>query len=90
MEDILMATGVFPDADLLDEIQSLVDEQDELLERISRGEASAQERTRLSSVATELSQEWDLVRQRRALRRSGRDPHQAQLRDAGVVTHYQQ
>ena len=53
-------------------------------------EALQTDRDRLRSVEVELDRCWDLLRQRRALRRAGGDPDDAQVRDAGTVEHYRQ
>jgi hypothetical protein len=45
---------------------------------------------RLNKVKIELDQCWDLLRQRRALRDVGRDPEDAQVRDANIVENYEQ
>jgi hypothetical protein len=43
---------------------------------------------RLEEVRVELDRMWDYLRQRRALRDAGRDPDEAQIRDAGTVEDY--
>ena len=43
---------------------------------------------RLATIKVELDQLWDLLRQRRALRSAGRDPDDAQMRDADTVERY--
>ena len=53
-------------------------------------DALAADRARLSDVAVELDRCWDLLRQRRALRRSGADPDDASARDANTVERYLQ
>jgi hypothetical protein len=45
---------------------------------------------RLQAVEIELDRCWDLLRQRRALRSSGGDPDEAQVRDADTVERYWQ
>jgi hypothetical protein len=50
----------------------------------------ADDRERLESVQIELDRCWDLLRQRRALRESGGDPDDAQVRDANTVERYLQ
>ena len=40
---------------------------------------------RLAAIKVELDQLWDLLRQRRALRSAGRNPDDAQMRDADTV-----
>jgi len=48
----------------------------------------AADRDRLGAIKVELDQLWDLLRQRRALRASGGNPDDAQMRDAGTVERY--
>ena len=48
------------------------------------------ERVRLERLQVTLDQLWDLLRQRRALRRAGRDPDDAKERPEETVEHYQQ
>jgi len=43
---------------------------------------------RLAAIKVELDQLWDLLRQRRALRSAGRNPDDAQMRDADTVERY--
>jgi sigma54-dependent transcription regulator len=43
---------------------------------------------RLAAIKVELDQLWDLLRQRRALLSAGRDPDDAQMRDADTVERY--
>ena len=43
---------------------------------------------RVDEVRVELDRLWDYLRQRRALRNAGRDPDEAQMRDAGTVERY--
>ena len=45
---------------------------------------------RLADVEVELDRCWDLLRQRRALRETGRNPDDAEPRDAGTVEGYLQ
>ncbi|MGH8801174.1 MAG: DUF2630 family protein [Casimicrobiaceae bacterium] len=46
------------------------------------------DRQRLATIAVELDQCWDLLRQRRALREFGDDPDTAQLRPPETVEKY--
>jgi hypothetical protein len=71
-------------------IEQLVAEEHELWQRESAGEAAEADRQRLQELKVSLDQCWDLLRQRRALRSSGLDPDQADVRPADVVEHYQQ
>ena len=61
----------------------------ELRERVQHGDLDpAEEHQRLRLVEAELDQCWDLLRQRRALRETGGDPREAQVRPAGEVEGY--
>ena len=73
------------DSAALAHIQKLVGEEHALFEK---GSLDDVEQKRLARVQVELDQCWDLLRQRRALRETGRDPTEAQLRPAGVVEKY--
>jgi hypothetical protein len=74
------------EAPVLANIEHLVDE-----ERALRNHPSldAAERQRLDAVEVELDQCWDLLRQRRALRETGRSPAEAQVRPPEVVEKYE-
>ena len=77
------------DNDTLKRINKLVAEEKELRTKVQRGEISGdEERARLGVVETELDQCWDLLRQRRALRQTGGDPKDAQVRPADQVEGY--
>ena len=70
-------------------IRELVDEERDLRARLQRHEISAdQEHARLKALEVELDQCWDLLRQRRALRETGGDPREAQLRPPDEVEGY--
>jgi hypothetical protein len=75
-------------------IERLVAEERELrsseLQDSVDEERLAEDRSRLSAVEVELDRCWDLLRQRRALRETGRNPDQAEARDAGTVENYLQ
>jgi len=75
-------------------IERLVAEEGELRSSEQRDsvdeERLAEDRRRLSAVEVELDRCWDLLRQRRALRETGRNPDQAEARDAGTVENYLQ
>jgi hypothetical protein len=80
---------VAEDNDTLTRINSLVAEEKVLRGKLQRGEISAsEEHERLRSVETELDQCWDLLRQRRALRETGGDPTNAQVRPPNQVEGY--
>jgi Protein of unknown function (DUF2630) len=78
------------DARIHGTIEQLVAEEHELWQRESAGSAGEAERQRLQELAVSLDQCWDLLRQRRALRESGRDPEGADVRPPDVVERYQQ
>ena len=73
------------DQNILDRITALVDEEHRLREDAVAPEANA---ARLQSVAEQLDQCWDLLRQRRAKREFGADPESAKPRDVGTVENY--
>ena len=80
-----MASDINP----LARIRELVDEERDLRARLQRHEISAdEEHTRLRALEVELDQCWDLLRQRRALRETGGDPREAQVRPADEVEGY--
>ena len=82
------------DAELLNRIESMVEEEQSLLGRetadAANDEAIAADRDRLAQLQVSLDRCWDLLRQRRALRDAGEDPDQAQIRDANTVENYRQ
>ena len=78
------------DPQIHDTIEELVAEEHQLWQRESDGTATAGDRDRLQEIKVSLDQCWDLLRQRRALRASGRDADAADLRPADVVEGYQQ
>jgi hypothetical protein len=73
------------DASVLAHIQRLVAEEHQLMDR---GEAGPDDSKRLKQLQVELDQCWDLLRQRRALRETGGDPAQAEVRPPGIVERY--
>lgn len=79
------------DEKVSERIESLVQEEHELLERggTEHGLDEAGH-ARLEAIRVELDRYWDLLRQRRARRRAGQDPDGASPRDADTVEHYLQ
>jgi uncharacterized protein DUF2630 len=73
-------------------IEKLEQEERDLRQDETEGRASdervAADAERLEAVRVELDQLWDYLRQRRALRDAGRNPDEAELRDAGTVERY--
>jgi len=78
------------DSQIHAEIEKLVSEEHELWERESSGNADDGDRRRLEQVKVSLDQCWDLLRQRRALRESNKDPDAAEVRRPEVVERYEQ
>lgn len=78
------------DAQLLQQIEILVQEERELREGAAKGEMADEAHSRLASLEIGLDRAWDLLRQRRALREFGENPERAQARDATTVEHYEQ
>jgi hypothetical protein len=69
------------------EEKSLRKDEESQAER-GRTDAVGEDAGRLAAIKVELDQLWDLLRQRRALRSAGRNPDDAQLRDADTVERY--
>ena len=68
-------------------IVRMVEEEHQLWERESAGEASEADRARLAELKVALDQCWDLLRQRRAPARRP-EPRRRRLRPPDVVEHY--
>lgn len=73
------------EAPVLKHIQQLVDEEHRLFDH---GSLDEQQSNRLKEVQVQLDQCWDLLRQRRAARETGRDPAAAHVRPPEVVEKY--
>jgi hypothetical protein len=73
------------DRSVLNHIGRLVEEEHRLLER---GSLDASDTNRLKAVQVHLDQCWDLLRQRRALRETGHDASEAQVRPPEIVEKY--
>ena len=71
-------------------IEQLVAEEHELWDKEAAGAATDDDRRRLQEVKVSLDQCWDFLRQRRALRESGRDEDAATTRPPAVVEGYEQ
>jgi hypothetical protein len=77
------------DTDALSRINELVAEEKALRQQLQHGDISeSEEHSRLRRLEVELDQCWDLLRQRRALRETGGDPHEAAVRPADEVEGY--
>ena len=70
---------------VLNHIEQLVAEEHRLFDK---GSLDASEGRRLATIQVELDQCWDLLRQRRALRETGRDVNEAQVRPPEMVEKY--
>jgi hypothetical protein len=78
------------DAGIRNQIESLVNEEQELL-RHGEGQGPEDSRhERLQEVKVELDRCWDLLRQRQAREEFGQDPDDAEARDAKTVENYEQ
>ena len=69
-------------------ITALAKEEHAIWHKESQGEASDGDRERLREINVILDQCWDLLHQRQALRAAGRNPDDAQVRDAKTVEGY--
>ena len=78
------------DSQLLQQIESLVNEEHELDGLAGRGGLDAEQHARMQELEVRLDQLWDLLRQRRARRNAGLNPDEAAMRNENVVEHYQQ
>jgi Protein of unknown function (DUF2630) len=78
------------DAQILQQIEKLVEEERNLRDRAAKGEMAGEAHARLASLEIDLDRAWDLLRQRRALREFGENPESAHARDATTVEHYEQ
>ncbi|HUO72986.1 MAG TPA: DUF2630 family protein [Solirubrobacteraceae bacterium] len=82
------------DESIAGRIETLVAEEHELRGREEADSKDAEllevDQQRLRAIEVELDRCWDLLRQRRALRNAGRDPDDAQVRDAATVERYLQ
>jgi hypothetical protein len=79
------------DEEVIKRIGNLVEEEHALERTLASGTGTDDETDeRLRQLEVALDQCWDLLRQRRARRATGDNPDQAEVRDPGVVEHYQQ
>jgi hypothetical protein len=79
------------DSEIFGRINTLVDEEHALRERLQKGDLTAdEEHQRLRSLEEQLDQCWDLLRQRRARRDVGDNPDDAASRPTGEVEDYLQ
>jgi hypothetical protein len=78
------------DEEIIGRIGQLADEEKRLEETHVGEGLSDEEQERLREIGVSLDRMWDLLRQRRALRRAGRDPDEAASRPEGTVEGYLQ
>lgn len=79
------------DEDIESRISELERVIHELRDEVQEGELHPPtERGRLREVQTELDQQWDLLRRRRALAEAGENPDQADMQPASEVETFQQ
>jgi hypothetical protein len=78
------------DQAILDQIHELMGAEHELLEHHPDPGRDPEVERQLAALEVEIDQLWDLLRQRRALRRAGSDPATATVRSPGTVEGYQQ
>ncbi|KUI11593.1 hypothetical protein AU193_19575 [Mycobacterium sp. GA-1285] len=84
-----MAKDFNTDADILDQVNRLVAEEQDLRAKLQNREIDeSEEHRRLKAVEVQLDQCWDLLRQRRALRETGGDPREAEVRPPDEVEGY--
>jgi hypothetical protein len=78
------------DAEILNRISALVDEEHKLLKKAEEEGLTDEERGRMKQLEVRLDQCWDLLRQRRARRHAHLNPEEARPRDPQVIEHYLQ
>ncbi|MFW0773390.1 DUF2630 family protein [Paenarthrobacter nitroguajacolicus] len=76
--------------DLLERIQSLVEEEHQLRDAAGSGDDGGDSTARLAQLEAQLDQCWDLLRQRRAKRDAGENPDEAEPRPISEVEGYRQ
>lgn len=81
--------------DILERIQSLVEEEHRLRDAAVGGGApdgldGNESTARLAQLEAQLDQCWDLLRQRRAKKRAGENPNDAEQRPVSEVEGYRQ
>ena len=78
------------DATIRDQIETLVNEEQRLLDEAEGQGPDDARHERLAEIKVELDRCWDLLRQREAREEFQLDPDQASVRDAGTVEGYEQ
>lgn len=78
------------DASLREQIEKLVGEEHELLEKGEGGGPDEARHARLTELKVELDRCWDLLRQRKSHEQYGLDPDETSVRDSKTVEGYEQ
>ena len=76
------------DKRVFEEINKLTSEEKALFRKQEQAGTNDDDRKRLKELNETLDQCWDLLHQRRAARRTGRDPREAKVRDVSQVESY--
>ena len=77
------------DPGIHEHISGLIAEEKTLREQLTQGQIGEdEEHARLQDLEVQLDQCWDLLRQRDALRATGQDPDDAEVRPASIVENY--
>jgi Protein of unknown function (DUF2630) len=79
-----------PDQRVEDRIDQLIEREHELRRHHEGRRLTEEELAELRSLEVRLDQLWDLLRRRRALRGTDRDPESERVRPEDVVEHYEQ
>ena len=78
------------DIDIYKHIESLVNEEHEILGLSAQGGLDDEQRKRMQQIEKYLDQCWDLLRQRRAKRAAGLEPGDARLNDPAIAEYFPQ
>ena len=77
------------DRGIHERISDLIEQERRLRDDLSKGRITPdEEHARLQDVEVQLDQCWDLLRQREALRNTGGNPENADVRPPGTVEGY--
>ena len=76
-----------PDNSVISHITKLTEREEHLYGKENLTDDDIKE---LHRVKSELDQYWDLLRQRRAMRDSGRNPNNAEMRSSDTIDNYEQ
>jgi len=77
------------DKRVFEQINKLTDEEKALFRKEEKDGVSDDDRKRLKELSETLDQCWDLLHQRRAARRAGKDPSEAKVRPVDEVEGYE-